>query len=659
MRRTLVIASRFASGQARFHAATEQLFGLQILTVPRLASRLAGGFVGPVDRETLQDLVKEALRRGGFKSIGELADLPGMVRAVTATLSKAWNSDLDLKARADEHPRISDLALIQSRIREGLPAAMRLPPELAKEALANISHAPAVLGPITVQGVCDLPGRWRPLIRELAKVVPVEWYALADDEVSWLDGSGVKVIRQEASDAKPEAVVCANPRHEALEALRWARKLIASGEAVPGEIGITAASVEPWDDHIRVIADESDLPMHFAHGRSALSASSGQQAAALADVLLRGLSRSRVLRLVSLCRHSAASLMSLPDNWKQAIRTDSPLMSLQQWEYVWEEAASRGWPNDVDQAKILRPVLEKLVKGKEAAPDAGESLLQGQALALWQQALREGPAAALETTLSALRIDDDHEPAVSIFWGPAHVLVSSPRRHVRLLGLNSRNWPRRGAEDPLLPDYIIPSKQLEPLSGPARDRLNFSRLVKTASSSLVFSRCRRDSEGRLLGRSPLPSRNLEETHIQILEYRSTRYHQGRDPQWNLRENGATKEEIEFLLHERVELNAFTSEDFVTWLEEKLDDQGVEKVIPDDALLNKVYRRIKSLELWQKIFEEHRKDGEARIKKPKVPKNLRKRVVQHLDKYDDVPWDIALTELELKEPKTRKRRHKRL
>ena len=305
---------------------------------------------------------------------------------------------------------------------------MRLPPELAKEALANIRRAPAVLGPITVQGVCDLPGRWRPLIRELAKVVPVESVCLGGGEVSWLDGSGVKVIRQEASDAKPEAVVCANPRHEALEALRWARKLIASGEAVPGEIGITAASVEPWDDHIRVIADESDLPMHFAHGRSALSASSGQQAAALADVLLRGLSRSRVLRLVSLCRHSAASLMSLPDNWKQAIRTDSPLMSLQQWEYVWEEAASRGWPNDVDQAKILRPVLEKLVKGKEAAPDAGESLLQGQALALWQQALREGPAAALETTLSALRIDDDHEPAVSIFWGPAHVLVSSPRR---------------------------------------------------------------------------------------------------------------------------------------------------------------------------------------------------------------------------------------
>ena len=117
MRKTLVIASRFASSQARFQAATEQILGLQILTVPRLASRLAGGFVCPVEREMLQDLVKEALRRSGFKSIGELADLPGMVRAVTSTLSKAWNADLDLKSRADEHPRVSDLALIESRIR--------------------------------------------------------------------------------------------------------------------------------------------------------------------------------------------------------------------------------------------------------------------------------------------------------------------------------------------------------------------------------------------------------------------------------------------------------------------------------------------------------------------------------------------------------------
>jgi hypothetical protein len=46
-----------------------------------------------------------------------------------------------------------------------------------------------------------------------------------------------------------------------------------------------------------------------------------------------------------------------------------------------------------------------------------------------------------------------------------------------------------------------------------RDRLDFGRLVKTASGSIVFSRCRRDSEGRLLGRSSLLPRDPKETHI--------------------------------------------------------------------------------------------------------------------------------------------------
>ena len=60
-----------------------------------------------------------------------------------------------------------------------------------------------------------------------------------------------------------------------------------------------------------------------------------------------------------------------------------------------------------------------------------------------------------------------------------------------------------------------------------------------------------------------------------------------DPGSNLRLNGATQEEIEFLRGEqdwrsyrgqRVELNAFTSDAFVEWLESKLEEQGVVKVI---------------------------------------------------------------------------------
>ena len=235
----------------------------------------------------------------------------------------------------------------------------------------------------------------------------------------------------------------------------------------------------------------------------------GQQAAAVADALLHGLSRSRVVRVISLCRQSVPVLSALPDDWKQAIQTESSLMNLQQWERMWEGAAARGWPAGVDQRVILRPVLDLLARGKEAAGEVGEFLLRGQALALWQQALREGPAAALETNLSALRVEDGHEPAVSIFWGPAHTLITATRKCVRLLGLNSRYWPQPGSEDPLLPDYIVPARELEPLPISSRDRMDFRRILVTAAESVVLSRSRRDGEGRLLGKSPLLPRDLE------------------------------------------------------------------------------------------------------------------------------------------------------
>jgi hypothetical protein len=52
----------------------------------------------------------------------------------------------------------------------------------------------------------------------------------------------------------------------------------------------------------------------------------------------------------------------------------------------------------------------------------------------------------------------------------------------------------------------------------------------------------------------------------------------------LRENGATEEEIEFLVENRVELNAFTSRGLVDWIERKLDAAGVCKVVPASETL---------------------------------------------------------------------------
>src|SRR3954454_6728040 len=52
----------------------------------------------------------------------------------------------------------------------------------------------------------------------------------------------------------------------------------------------------------------------------------------------------------------------------------------------------------------------------------------------------------------------------------------------------------------------------------------------------------------------------------------------------LRGYGATPEEIETLLTHRVELNAFPSDQLVSWIEGKLQEHGVGKVIPRDEVL---------------------------------------------------------------------------
>ncbi len=72
-----------------------------------------------------------------------------------------------------------------------------------------------------------------------------------------------------------------------------------------------------------------------------------------------------------------------------------------------------------------------------------------------------------------------------------------------------------------------------------------------------------------------------------------------DPSDNLAENGATPEESAFLCEgghgkhhygQRVELNAFASDDFIKWIESKLDEQGIKKIVPDDDTLKDAYAR---------------------------------------------------------------------
>jgi hypothetical protein len=104
-------------------------------------------------------------------------------------------------------------------------------------------------------------------------------------------------------------------------------------------------------------------------------------------------------------------------------------------------------------------------------------------------------------------------------------------------------------------------------------------------------------------------------------------------------NGATDEEIDILLEERVELNAMASDDLVEMIERKLKAAGIEKVIPHDELLKETYHAFHySEELWE-VFE--KAEEEFKATKITVPKNLRKQVRKILDESQDLRWDDAV------------------
>ena len=113
---------------------------------------------------------------------------------------------------------------------------------------------------------------------------------------------------------------------------------------------------------------------------------------------------------------------------------------------------------------------------------------------------------------------------------------------------------------------------------------------------------------------------------------------------NLRVNGATEEEIEFLLEQRVELNAFASDDFVEWIESKLEEHGVAKVIPDEDCLADAYRRALEQAFVQQKIDEVIDEAEKLGEDVEVPKGLRAKVEERLDKDSAATWDEIVRDL---------------
>ena len=115
----------------------------------------------------------------------------------------------------------------------------------------------------------------------------------------------------------------------------------------------------------------------------------------------------------------------------------------------------------------------------------------------------------------------------------------------------------------------------------------------------------------------------------------------------LRRHGATPEEIAFLKSDRVELNAMTSRQLLDFVEQKLGEHGVEKLVPQDAIIESHARRLIEQRLAGAAIARLRSDITKRTAAAKLPGNLRGRLAEVFEKRPELPWDAALAEVLVK------------
>jgi DNA topoisomerase VI subunit B len=125
----------------------------------------------------------------------------------------------------------------------------------------------------------------------------------------------------------------------------------------------------------------------------------------------------------------------------------------------------------------------------------------------------------------------------------------------------------------------------------------------------------------------------------------------KDPKIKLREHGATEDECNFLVRgrdgggwwgERVELNALSAPRLVKFIERKLREAGVRKVVPDLPVLEDAVRRAYVLRRVEQATEAAREEAEAEAADLDMPADLDRRVRKRIEGTAD-PWDQAARE----------------
>lgn len=495
-RKTILVNGRLALRTERLRLARAQVSGTQVMAIEHFAERLAGGFLRMVDTRTLKEVIGKVLPETDIGELEPIKDLPGMTSAAANTLMKLWLARPDIEAIKD-HKRIQSILSLEKAVVAALPAHMKRPNDIIEIAITRAHHAPSIFGDVTMSGMTELHPVWRPLITEVSKHIKIEWNAGPREVSPWIE-EALKVKRSEPMTPEVQSYICGTALHEVIESVRWARKLMSEG-VLPRDIAIASVSTSAYDEHMLAVCSDSKLGIHFAHGISCVHRIEGQAASALADILLRGLSQKRVQRLLDLLQGlGSEAVKGLPGDWSRNFRPDAALTELPRWEKTLNSK-----PQLAELKNIMLPVLTLVSKGIEIAAEAGEKLLHAQAKKIWDAALLEGPAAALDRTIPMQRIDDGEDPHSSACFMSAEKLAASPRPYVRLIGLTSRDWPRQSGEDALIPDYIIPSNIIDPMPRSDIDRRDYNTIKATTEKLLVLSWPRRDAESRQLGVSRL------------------------------------------------------------------------------------------------------------------------------------------------------------
>ncbi len=516
---TVVVLDRHSYITQRLNFAREHAHGTQIMMMSDLAIRLAGGFIKTVDISFLRATIHETILDTDLGSLNVIKDLPGFVAAATNTLNKAWLSGYDLN---QSHPRVKEIARLNAAVTKRLPPSMLPPASLIAEAYKNIAHAPTILGSIRFMGMTELHPCWWPLIEQLCDHVPVTWVA-GPRHIPMHLPKGCELKTESKQCPQIKTISCSTPYHEAIEAMRWARQLVTQQGVLPQDIAIATTDTKIYDDFFLALREESDLPLYFAHGINVTQPAHGQSILALADLLLRGLSSDRIHRLSSHKQFLTDKIKNLRDAWwtftikNHDINLLSPdELKIRAQKLIAEERKSDYLPlanllTEINKNTKFRldqnPVmsLEDHIAMKQSWLKTGEKLLSGAALKLWKNLLKVAPAASLEQEAPRMSVPEPPEFCERVAWMPAQSLAASPRKHARLLGLNSYHWPRENIKDLLLtgPGLENASESLDPLPVADADQRDFSTICNTTSESVICSFSRYDADGKVLGRSHL------------------------------------------------------------------------------------------------------------------------------------------------------------